>query len=54
MPKTCLIVPTFSKESNKIIEQLISKVNVQSIKEVDVIVVNNNQFALHVTTILSK
>lgn len=43
---TCLIVPTFSKNSSNIISNLISLLNAQTIEQVDLIVVNNNMFPL--------
>lgn len=52
--KTALIVPTFSQNSSNIVDALIESINNQSIREVDIIVVNNNLFSLQLHNKLNK
>ncbi len=54
MPKTCLIVPTYSEKSWETISTLLETVNVQTIQSIDIIVVNNNSLPLCLSTELNK
>jgi hypothetical protein len=49
MQSNVVIVPTFSVNSSSIIDDFIDKINHQTISHLDIVVVNNNEFELHIT-----